>query len=279
MHFWESGSIAYRLSQLYGRLRTNYLWQRTVTRCGRALGWAGPGNFLILSAARSGTTLLVDYLNCHPRIRCRGEILNSDWACYGNPRCMGPDRLRLQIESFFLRPTGMLAGAKVLTYQFDELQIKLRDVLELLDNPAIIVLYRERMLEQFVSLKTAERDRIWHSTKPAKSAPIALHPATFVAYAQRERRMWADNLAEVEGRRVHFLSYERMTQETEESMRELFEFLGLETCSVHSPLVKLHSKPLVTRLTNYGHFCRPEVSNQTILRLPFTESLPTAKAA
>ena len=88
-----------------------------------------------------------------------------------------------------------------------------------------------------------------------------------------------DNLAELKGRRVHFLSYERMTQQTEKSMRDLFGFLGLETCGVHSPLVKLNSEPLVTRLTNYGDFYRPEVWNQTMLQLPFRENLHIAKAA
>lgn len=277
--FWKNGTLLNRLSRAYGKIRTTYAWQRAVTECGRALDWVRRDNFLILSAARSGTTLLVDYLNCHPRIRCRGEILNSDYAYYGNPRHMGPERLRLQVESFFVRRAGTLAGAKVLTYQFDELQIKLADMIEILHDPAVIVLYREQILEQYVSLKTAERDRVWHSNKPFKNEPIRLDPALFVEFVKRERRMWRENLAVLNGRRVHYLTYDQLANETEETIRSLFGFLGLKAYPVHSPLVKLNRAPLSQRLVNYRDFVQGEVRAYTSLRLPFPELSRRTKAA
>jgi len=277
--FWKAGTLAFRLYGLYGRIRTNYAWQQAVTKWGRASGWVGSGNFLILSAARSGTTLLVDYLNCHTRIRCRGEILNSDWGCYGNPRGMGTDRLRLQVEAFFVKRPGLLAGAKILTYQLEELHIKLPSVVEILHEPSVIVLYREETLEQFASLKMAERDRVWHSNKPVKNEPMWLDPAMFVAFAERERRMWRENIASLDGLRVHYVSYEQLTRDTDKTMRHVFEFLGLKNCRVDSPLVKLNPQPLSRRLINYQAFLRDDIRPHTVLRLPLSEGLEAAKAA
>src|SRR5438309_1992290 len=59
--------LAFRLSRGIGKVRGSYVWQQAVTTCARKLGCLSSGNFLVLGAARSGTTLLVDYLNCHPR--------------------------------------------------------------------------------------------------------------------------------------------------------------------------------------------------------------------
>ena len=277
--FEKNGTFANRLTSFYGKIRTSYAWQRAVAQWGRAFNWAGRDNFVILSAARSGTTLLVDYLNCHPRVRCRGEILNSDYACYGDPRSLGPERLRLQVESFFVARPGKLAGAKLLTYQLDELPIKLADVVEVLDNPKIIVLYREHTLDQFVSLKTAERDRVWHSKRPIENEPISLDPGVFIEFAKRERRMWRENLAVLSGRRVHYLTYEQLTRQTKNKLRGVFDYLGLEACDVHSPLVKLNGAPLRQRLASHRDFLDPEVLDYAWLRMPAQETRPAARAA
>ena len=116
---------------------------------------------------RSGTTLLVDYLNCHPQIRCRGEILGEGDQGYGAPYRMDHARLKLHVESLFVKRPGILAGATILTYHLDELPLQSADLAQVLHRPKIIVLYREETLGQFVSLKMAERDGLWQSRREA----------------------------------------------------------------------------------------------------------------
>lgn len=268
-----------RCMRSMGAIRTNYLWQRTVTACGRALGWVRPGNFLVLSAARSGTTLLVDYLNCHRQIRCRSEILNRDYEWYGNPRRKDRRRLQLHVEAQFVKRPGFLAGAKILTYQLDELAIDLAGVVEVLHQPAVIVLYREQVIEQFASLKMADQSRLWHSTRRVNNGSIRLDLDEFAAFAQREHRMWRENLAALEGLRVHYLAYERLAELPEESLRDVFAFLDLQACPIRSKLVRLNSRPLKDRLVNYDEFARAGLLERTRLSLPFPRKSTAGQAA
>jgi len=221
----------------------------------------------------------VDYLNCHPRIRCRGEILNSDYVFYGNPRGMEKERLKLHIESFFVKRRNTLVGAKILTYQLDEAQITLDDLLELLHQPRIIVLYREQILEQYASLKLAEHTGVWHSNKPAVSDPIRIDRRDFVGFAERELRMWRENLDALDVSGVHYVTYEELTRRPNEAMRDVFEFLGLKSCPVESFVVKLHDKPLSGKLANYDEFGESEMPANSILRLPFPSEIEKRKAA
>ena len=55
---------------------------------------------------------MVDYLNCSRRIRCAGEILGRGHYQYGYPDRMSPERMRLHVESHFVKRPGMLAGAR-----------------------------------------------------------------------------------------------------------------------------------------------------------------------
>ena len=277
--FWQPGTLEHRLNRAYGMARTSRPWQRATVQLGRALNWIRPRNFLILTAVRSGTSLLVDYLNCHPRIRCRSEILNPSFSSYGNPRAMSAERLRLHVESLFIKRPGMMAGAKVMTFQLDEMPIKLTDLLKVLSDPAVIVLYRQDTLAQLVSLKSAERDQVWHSGKPVPKEPISLDPEVLVAFAERERRMWRESLAQLDGSRVHYVTYEGLTGQTEATLGGIFEFLGLEPRPVDSPLVKLSSAPLSRRLVNYPEFRRAEIAQHSHLQLPPSNALPAERVA
>jgi len=190
-----------------GKVRSNPVWQRALVRFGHVHDWVRPRSFLLLCAARSGTTMLVDYLNSHPKVRCRGEILGEGHQGYGRPFSMDRARLALHVESLFVKRPGILVGAKILTYHLDELPLKSGDLAQLLDRPKVIVLYRAQILEQFASLKMAERDGLWHSRRPAINQPIWLDPAAFLAYAARERRMWRESLAGLGDCQLHYPAF------------------------------------------------------------------------
>src|SRR4051812_31853619 len=98
----------------------------------------GASNFLVLGGARCGTTLLVDHLNCHDQIHCQGEILSEDQPEYGRPFAMQRDELRQHVASYFGVPSETLSGAKILTYQLDQLSIKMRDLMQLLERPLVV---------------------------------------------------------------------------------------------------------------------------------------------
>lgn len=62
--------------------------------------------FVILSRGRTGSTLLVDLLRCHPRIRCEGEVL-SHRILVASPEAVLRARAALcarRVYGFKLRP-------------------------------------------------------------------------------------------------------------------------------------------------------------------------------
>jgi len=272
------GQAATRASHWLGAARSSYPVQRALVSYGRKRDWICPNSFLILGTVRSGTTLLSDYLNCHARVHCRGEILNPDYQYYGNPRGMDRQRLALHVESFFVKRPGRLAGAKLMTYQLDEMPITLGEIVDVLGQPRVIVLYRQRILEQYASLKLAERDNMWHVNKPVDSRPIWIDPKSLLAFAQRERRMWRDNAPTLAQVPAHYLSYEQLTSDGARAMRGVFDFLGLDSCPVDSWLVRQNPKPLESKVVNHASLVAAGLADATQLRLPLGEPVeqPTA---
>ncbi len=66
-----------------GLLTANHLVERAWNAYGRAFDRIRSNNFIVLSAVRSGTTMMVEYLNCSPQVRCHGEILGPGHYHYG----------------------------------------------------------------------------------------------------------------------------------------------------------------------------------------------------
>ncbi|MGD9720040.1 MAG: hypothetical protein AB7O59_02355 [Pirellulales bacterium] len=274
--------MAFRLHKLaWGAARTFHPLQWARVACGRRLDWIRHDNFLVLSAVRSGTCLLQDYLNCSGRIRCYGEIIGADQPIYGNAYGMSPERLRLHVESFFVKRPGRMVGAKIMTFHLDELTLKLPELYEMLARPKIVVLYRGNILEQFASFKLAMHYGVWHVNKPKHLGTITLDPDEFLAFAERERRMWRENLAALGdvGADVHVLSYERLAGWPEPALREVFEFLGVPAVPAHSRLVRTNPQPPWRKISNYDEFVARGIPETAVLELPTAAQIAAPKAA
>lgn len=262
-----------------GLLTANHAVERAWVACGRALDRIRRDNFLVLSSVRSGTTMMVEYLNCCPQVRCHGEILGPGHFFYGYPYRMGPRRLLTHVESFFVKRPGRLAGAKIMTFHLDELPISLDDLLETLHQPKVIVLYRANVLDQFISLQLAERHNHWHLTRPREVRPIWIDPDECLAFVQRERRMWHENLATLAGRGAHVLSYEYLARRPELAMREVFGYLGVHPATVRTQYVPTNPKPAWQKVTNYRQLAERGLPRLAMQRLPYLEQHAAAQAA
>ena len=245
-----------------GAMRANYPVQRGRAAVGRALDWIRQNNFLILSSPRSGTTLLLDYLNCSRQVRCYGEILGRDHFQYGDPYRMTPERIRLHVESYFVKRPGTRVGAKILTFHLDELPITLDDLLEVLSSPKIILLYRQDLLEQYTSFHLAMATGVWHPRKPVELAPIRLDPDDFLAFAERERRMWQENCARLNLAQTCPVSYEDLYADPPGQMARVFDFLNVPAAEVRSRFVKANPRPLAQKIANYEEFAARGIPEQ-----------------
>ncbi len=253
---------------LQGLARTNYLVQRGRVAFGRRFDWVRCGNFLVVSAVRSGSTLMCDYLNCSRQIRCYGEVLGPGHIRYGYPYRMSLDRLRLHLESFFVRRPNKLSGAKIMTFHLDELPLTWTDMLQLLGQPKVIMLYRQSTLDQFTSFKLAERDDIWHVRRPKTIPPIWLDPDEYLAFAERERKMWNNAIAAIGRKYAYLLPYEALVSRSVDAMRGVFAHLGVAPARLRTRFVPTNPRPLWQKIINYKQFAEAGIPDATRLELP-----------
>ncbi len=272
--------MSFRLDfYLRGLLTANYAVERAWTAWGRSRDWVRANNFLLLSSVRCGTTMMVEYLNCSRRIRCHGEILGPGHIMHGYPYRMSPARLRTHVESYFVKRPGKFAGAKIMTFHLDELPISLEEVLELLHQPKVIVLYRANMLEQYVSFQVAEQRGIWHLKKPKSVRPVWIDPDLCQAFIARERRMWHENLSVLANVDAHVLSYEYLASQPEIAMREVFGYLGVEPAPVRTKYVRTNPQPAWQRVTNYEQLAERGLPRAAVQRLPYLANRHGQRAA
>lgn len=131
--------------------------------------------FLVLSNARSGTSLLTETLNSHPDIVCHGEIFHPDptWHLKGTFANLSVEEKlekRSNIEDFvdsvFDQPGAVAVGAKMWLDQNPEWCANF-----LADESIYKIIYeRGNKLAQFSSGELAKRTQIWNLNPGQKLA-------------------------------------------------------------------------------------------------------------
>ncbi len=246
--------------RLIGTLRGSLPWQLAAVGAGMALRSLRERNFLVLSSARSGSNLMVDYLRCHWRVRCFREILNDKYVIYGSLRDKPSWRKRLQVLSYFakapMRPFQLprqFVGAKVLIDQFELSGLPLSTIIEDLGFPKILCVYRKDMLETFVSLKIAKLNNRWYSRTSPNSESIVVDPDEFRSYCNSERKLWDESLSQIRGRcEIHFSEYESLVARPGVEMRQALAFIGLQfTREPVARSIRQNPQPLSRKIVNY----------------------------
>ncbi len=241
-------------NKLIGTMRTFYLYELILNLLQKIFD--NPDythNFLVVSSARSGSSLLVNLLNSHPKISCKGEILNPEFLVYGNFQGQSKARILMHTKAMFFkfRKKNRL-GAKLLIHQFDELGLTMNDLMETLNQPKIIILYRKNLLETYVSLKIAQKNNLWYSEKQVNDDSIEIEPEKLLNYVQRQYELWKDvfsSLGKYEN--LIFLSYESLATDTDNSMSKLFNFFHLHAHKTRTVSVRQNPLPLYLKLKNY----------------------------
>ena len=193
--------------------------------------------FVVFGRGRSGSTLLVDLINEHPRVHCVGEILNRKVF---SPAAMVRSCSRMHAEPVF--------GFKLLSYQLRSV-LGLNRPKELLqrlveeDGYKMIYLTRENLLRQTLSKHYAAyrgnlNDRSEKVKRPIMRVDIPLliqHLEEGEALGRFEQEMIADF--------DHLpLTYERNLSDEKvqgQTINTLCALLGIESVHANSKLKKI----------------------------------------
>lgn len=159
--------------------------------------------FMLLCAPRCGSTLLVEALEAHPEVSCRGEVLNPEYEVYGDVTLRGWWRVRAHWLAMFAgaEASAHSVGVKMFCSHTAELACG-ATVAMLLDalprRPVLLVLHRRCMLSSYLSLCRAFETDVWFESSSdmpstAQSGGRGTACAAGLArYCADERANWQD---------------------------------------------------------------------------------------
>jgi|GEM_PF-1945460 len=194
-------------------------------------------SFFILNAGRSGSTLLVDLLNKHSKINCKGELLH-DYQFF-------PLKHVLAQKS----KSDKIFGFKINTFQLFEIQ-KINNAQKFLDelihkyNFQIIYLKRENCLEQALSNIHALKSKEYHLTgDKEKIGKVSTNISEIISWVKRceEHHHIENNIISGISTDVIKISYEddlKNGNSHQETCNRLYSFLDLESEDVKSKYKK-----------------------------------------
>lgn len=216
--------------------------------------------FIILAAARTGSTYLVTSLASHPQICCYSEIFNPYIKDY--ERALAEAGLPYEedvcpqtlLEKLFARyekdENIRFVGFKLLMLQ------SRRARKYVLGNPdyKIIVLEREDKLAQYSSFKLVDRTGRWaaYDKKDIKEDKIDFSFVGFMKFRRRQQELYARTYKEIKdtGRPFLRVTYEDMTRGG--GLRKVLEYLGVEDKDypLTSPLFRQNSPHILRRFNH-----------------------------
>lgn len=214
--------------------------------------------FIIVSNPRSGSTLLVNLLNNHPNITCKGEIL-GDEDVYGIISRMTATRLSIHVRAMFSwASSSHIIGAKVQLHQFKEVPMTIERMYQLLKKPKLLILYRKNLLESYVSLKIAEATGSWYSCKPQKTHKVKVDWEDFEQYCRRRKKEWemffkfAHN-ARVDPKDMLIVEFDDLLDSQKDvTMKRIFEWFELKQVSTKATSVRQNPAPLSEKIENWN---------------------------
>jgi hypothetical protein len=233
-------------------LRNHLGWQCVLVGLGRATGAWGTRTIVLLSSYRFGSSLMMNYLNAQPNIRRRGEILNPDEVVYGNFKRASQDRVLLHVKAMCFTTPGQIAMVKLMDSQIEDHGLTLDDVISALNQPYIVAVYRRDLLSAFVSLRIAQENGVWYSTDEVNDLSISIELSALKNYVHNTRRRWVNFSARLRNyNRSIVVSYEDLSQQPEEEMNRIFDFMGFPRKGPVTETVRQNPAPARRKVKNY----------------------------
>lgn len=199
-------------------------------------------NFIILSAGRTGSTLLASALDAHPDVTCLDEVLKPTRLAISG---MTYDQ---QHRALFADDPRPARGCKLF---YHHLPRRDRRWGWFFDNCRIIHLTRRDLLAWHVSMETARRTGRWQGAGlPLAGRRIAIDPGRM----QEQIDKYVDNVARTRSRmcpeRSLELTYEGL-MDWERAICEVERFLGVAEHELPMNYSRMNPEPIAQRVVNW----------------------------
>ena len=205
--------------------------------------------FIVLTRSRTGSTMLISFLNSHPNIHAEGEIFR---------KLNGRNYKDILVKTFARQPCYIKAkGFKIFYFHpIDDDSNNIWDELISLDDLWIIHLKRRNILRTIVSRKIASAQEVW-ATRSAKRHSASRNKAVSFTIGELEQGFKKTRDAEVKGDKEfskHPLAtvyYEDLVDNPEGEFGKVTEFLGVKCAPPKTHLKKQNPESLKVLIKNY----------------------------
>ncbi len=208
----------------------------------------------VLSAGRDGSNLLVSYLESIPQLRTLGEVLNPSLA-EGLALDEPPDQAFQHIERSLNALGPGIAVVKIHFAQLEDRGIGIDRLAARFPRVKFIVLYRQSLARQYVSIRAAVASGQWllKNGQARKEPTITLDREGIRGYCAHTRGKLEEVIAcpDVMVRAV-LISYEQLAEQPQALFdRTVFPFLGLKPRTIQTDLRKQNTRSLREIVENY----------------------------
>jgi len=223
----------------------------------KALGHGEFTRFIVLTTPRSGSNLLMTFLDSHPDIYVRGEMLAKQFG--RSVKELVDPHFRKQPKQF--RAVGLKLFHE---HPYDGKPEDAWKVFLTYPKLKIIFLDRKNKLKQYYSIMRANNNAEWYSNGSQSSKPtvLELDPEGFARYLRRH-----ENYNQRLNEYFHDvpsikMTYEDLAGDTEGVFQQVTDFLGVAPYKPESTLKKQNQRGLREVVANYdalkAHFAGTE---------------------
>lgn len=212
------------------------------------LGHRDYRKFIVLARSRTGSNLLLSYLNSHPRIFAQGEVFQ---------KLHGRDPKKILASVFGRQPRYIRAvGFKIFYYHpLDGENCPLWQELAGMSDLGVIHLKRRNIMKTLLSRKMAARDHAWQcvsTPEPAEKKPAFAIDSEELRQGFVRTREWETNAGKMfAAHRLIDLYYEDLVADPQAAFKRVTDFLGLPYRLPKSKLRKQNLLSLREMLINY----------------------------
>jgi LPS sulfotransferase NodH len=209
----------------------------------------------VLATHRSGSNLLVDYLNGLRGVKCHSEVLCATLPFAPVGRRYSPQRALRHVRMSLQTLKAPIRGCKLMLDQLHNSRLTAPDLAAAFPDCRFLVLYRQSLAEQFLSLKTATATNQWVLLpgQEARQARVRIERDELRGYCDQVRNAYR-RLLESPGlaERSVLLSYEELTADPRHWLEEqISPHIGAPGGQVDTALRKQNTRPLWERIENY----------------------------
>ncbi len=208
----------------------------------------------ILTTRRTGSNLLLSYLNSVPGVSLAPEVLNKSMFYGIRGRFISKKAVLRHLAYSVNACPQKICGAKLIRTHLERHGITMGDLKKYFPKARFIILYRRSILEQFVSLKIAETTGIWQWTDQFRlPSAIVVKVPELLEFCKRVKNFYQDIFKQDEFTECSLVvNYEELVERPQAIFeKNLFPFLGLPPSPVVTSTKRQNIKRLHEIVQNY----------------------------